>query len=327
MSKRKFEGIWIPRELWLYKDLKPTLKILLKEIDSLDNSEKGCTARNEYFADFLQVSKPRISQMIKELENKGFIKSRIKYFKDSHQVQARFLKVIKMPGLDRNLPKKEWIPERKTDSEIPPINKLNTPLENLDTLVSLLNHPIKKTKSPYLKNLSNINTLSISTLLKGVQFLANKLDETENELKKLKQKSDTCASPADIAPLISFEEFWNRYANKKGKKRAKTAFNRLSNKNKKLALEKIKDYDRYLSANTWLQKMLPITWINGERWNDDFTIKISEAEKIVHVRPNQRHLVKPKSNGVYIPPSRQRKRGSVQTAQEVVKSLTSSYGR
>ena len=45
---RDFKGVWIPKEIWLNNNLTLTEKLLLVEIDSLDN-EFGCTANNAYF--------------------------------------------------------------------------------------------------------------------------------------------------------------------------------------------------------------------------------------------------------------------------------------
>ncbi|MDN6167642.1 MAG: helix-turn-helix domain-containing protein, partial [Lactococcus lactis] len=70
--ERAFKGIWIPKEIWLDKDLNWVEKILLVEIDSLDNDE-GCWASNGYFADFFNLSKNRISILISSLSKKGYI--------------------------------------------------------------------------------------------------------------------------------------------------------------------------------------------------------------------------------------------------------------
>jgi hypothetical protein len=48
---RKFDGIWIPKELWFDQNLTLQEKIFFIEINSLDN-EDGCYATNEYFAKF-----------------------------------------------------------------------------------------------------------------------------------------------------------------------------------------------------------------------------------------------------------------------------------
>lgn len=76
-SGRKFNGIWIPASLWLTQGLSPNLKVLLVEIDSLDNGERGCFASNGYFANFLQVSESQASRLINTLVKKGLISSQL----------------------------------------------------------------------------------------------------------------------------------------------------------------------------------------------------------------------------------------------------------
>ena len=73
--KRRFKGVWIPKDLWMSKDLSLTEKFLFLEIDSyVDEDEGYCYAKNAHFAKFLQLSKPRISTAIKSLSDKGLIK-------------------------------------------------------------------------------------------------------------------------------------------------------------------------------------------------------------------------------------------------------------
>jgi DNA-binding transcriptional regulator GbsR (MarR family) len=71
-NKRQFLGIWIPRDIYLNRDLSWTDKILLIEIESLDN-ERGCFASNDYFAKFLGVTNTTISQSISKLKKLGFV--------------------------------------------------------------------------------------------------------------------------------------------------------------------------------------------------------------------------------------------------------------
>lgn len=67
-----FKGVWIPREVWLDERLSAIEKILLVEIDGLDN-ENHCLAGNEYFAKFCQFSESTIKRSIKKLIELGFI--------------------------------------------------------------------------------------------------------------------------------------------------------------------------------------------------------------------------------------------------------------
>ena len=72
MEQRDFKGIWIPREIWLNKELTVTDRCLLAEINSLDG-ENHCFASNEYFAEFFGVSVPTITRSIAKLKTMGFI--------------------------------------------------------------------------------------------------------------------------------------------------------------------------------------------------------------------------------------------------------------
>lgn len=65
---RDFKGVWVPKEIWLREDLDAIEKVILSEIDSLDN-ENNCTAGNEYFAHFCQCSESKVSKTIKKLKN------------------------------------------------------------------------------------------------------------------------------------------------------------------------------------------------------------------------------------------------------------------
>ena len=72
MNKRQFLGVWIPRDIYLNPKLTWTEKILLVEINSLDN-EQGCFASNEYFAEFLSCTTTTISTSISKLKKLGLV--------------------------------------------------------------------------------------------------------------------------------------------------------------------------------------------------------------------------------------------------------------
>lgn len=126
--ERAFKGVWIPKEVWLSKDLSLQEKVFLAEIDSLDN-DKGCYASNKYFADFFGLSRGRCSQVISGLEKKGIIKIQLIYG-DNGNVEKRIIRVV---------------------------SKLNTPIK----------YPkggIKDIKDPYLGNEQENNTSANNTL-------------------------------------------------------------------------------------------------------------------------------------------------------------------
>ena len=90
---RDFRGIWIPKEIWLNKDLSTNEKILLAEIDSLGGSSDGCFASNQYFADFFDLSKDRISRLVSGLKNKGYITVELIYKEGTCEVDKRIIKL------------------------------------------------------------------------------------------------------------------------------------------------------------------------------------------------------------------------------------------
>lgn len=71
-KERQFLGVWFPKEIWLNKELSMLEKAIYIEIESLDN-ENHCTASNEYFADFCQVSTSAVSRAIKHLKDLGMV--------------------------------------------------------------------------------------------------------------------------------------------------------------------------------------------------------------------------------------------------------------
>lgn len=70
---RDFKGIWIPKEIWLDRRLNALDKIILAEIDSLDNDENGCFASNKYIAEFCGCSETKVSTAISKLIEFGYL--------------------------------------------------------------------------------------------------------------------------------------------------------------------------------------------------------------------------------------------------------------
>lgn len=72
-ENRDFKGVWIPKEVWLDTRLNALDKVILMEIDSLDQGEKGCYASNEHLATFCQCSKTKVSTAISKLIECGYL--------------------------------------------------------------------------------------------------------------------------------------------------------------------------------------------------------------------------------------------------------------
>ena len=101
MVNRSFRGVWIPRDIWLNKDLSITEKCFLAEIDSLGGSEEGCFASNQYFAEFFNLSKERARKIIGELNKKGYLEITLAYKGDTNEVDQR---IIKLKGYGHKQP-------------------------------------------------------------------------------------------------------------------------------------------------------------------------------------------------------------------------------
>lgn len=88
--ERDFKGVWIPKEIWLNKELSLMEKVFLTEIDSLDR-QQGCFASNQYFAKFFGLKVTRTSQIINSLIKKGFIDA--KYERKGREIVKRVLTI------------------------------------------------------------------------------------------------------------------------------------------------------------------------------------------------------------------------------------------
>lgn len=71
--ERDFKGVWIPKEIWLDTRLNALDKVILTEIDSLDDGENGCYASNQYLSEFCQCSATKVSTAISKLQEYGYI--------------------------------------------------------------------------------------------------------------------------------------------------------------------------------------------------------------------------------------------------------------
>ena len=92
--------------------------------------------------------------------------------------------------------------------------------------------------------------------------------------------NNTSINNNPIVPLEKeqrFKEFWEAYPKKVNKKRAMTAYNKISKKTHDII---IKDLETRVDSDQWKKdkgKYIPnpTTYLNGERWNDEVEVKES----------------------------------------------------
>lgn len=190
-NKRDFKGVWISKEIWLTDKLSPIEKMFLIEIDSLDN-EKGCFASNSHFSKLFHRAKNTCSEIIKSLENKGFIGVQIK--RDGKIITKR---IIKVRGI------------RKTDYPYS---------ENRDT-------PIRKIDYPYSENREENNTITNNTKIeretRPLDFLKTNFPSRFDTDFLMKYKSE-------IKDFKKFCEDFNDKVDMEGKEYSDKLFYRLS---------------------------------------------------------------------------------------------------
>ena len=144
MSINKSYYAIIPADVRYDEDLTPNAKLLYGEITALCNEKGYCWATNSYFAELYKVSKTSISKWIKQLIDKGYIVSKIKYKENTKEIDNRFL-FISSPPIEEKL--NRYLIEVKNPIE----EKLNTPIEEKlkenNTLINnTVNTTIKKEK-------------------------------------------------------------------------------------------------------------------------------------------------------------------------------------
>ena len=105
----------IPANVRYDTKLKDKAKLLYGEISALSNEKGYCWASNKYFAELYSVSITTISLLIKNLIDRGYLKSEIVYKEGTKEIKKRYLILIK-EGIKENLkpPIKENLKENNT---------------------------------------------------------------------------------------------------------------------------------------------------------------------------------------------------------------------
>ena len=141
-KERDFKGVWIPRDIWLSKELTLREKVLLVEIDSL-HKNGSCFGTNKYFAEFFGLSRARISEVISSLIAKGFLQA--EYTKAGRRTLITHMEKSDTP-LQENLKP----PSRKVETVLNNTN-INTSINNILFEEWWKTYPVKKNKKKSLQ--------------------------------------------------------------------------------------------------------------------------------------------------------------------------------
>ncbi len=69
----KFKGIWIPKDVWLSRQLSWLEKCFVGELEFLDDDVRGCFATNTHLAEIFETTTATISTMLWRLKKLGYI--------------------------------------------------------------------------------------------------------------------------------------------------------------------------------------------------------------------------------------------------------------
>ncbi|MFT5736865.1 MAG: hypothetical protein ACI9SG_001210 [Maribacter sp.] len=72
-ADRNFQGIWIPKRIYLNREVNWYAKILFLEIHSFTQHGKECYMSNKYISTFLKISERQVSRYVTELKTVGWI--------------------------------------------------------------------------------------------------------------------------------------------------------------------------------------------------------------------------------------------------------------
>ena len=89
-ENRGFQGVWIPKNLYMTNKFNARTKFFLVEVKSL--SKNGyCYATDKHFADFLGISVRMVQNMINDLKKCNYIRTEYEYDGDTKAIKRRFL--------------------------------------------------------------------------------------------------------------------------------------------------------------------------------------------------------------------------------------------
>jgi len=233
-KERDFKGVWIKKEIWLNTNLTLIEKVLIVEIDSLDNSDRGCFASNEYLAKFVNLSEGRVANILSDLKKRDFI---IQLFFDGrnrglrinkHKCESSFNENVKA---DFTKTTKQHTRKREHN------NTINNTDNNTDYIYS------ENEFSPTEEEIKNPFTRKARE--NSVAYEQSKKERKESSAKEKKEKTEP-RQPSDI--YLAYEIFCTFHESVSAAKYPRTLngnfiLNPIDARNVKLLLEWVEKID------------------------------------------------------------------------------------
>ena len=171
-----FQGLWIPKVVYLDKALKAVEKLLFSEISWL-GEDSGCFAENQHFCDHLGLSERQVQRILKKLQDKGYIEVILNKKKNTRRILSK---------IEEKHPSKTPKKSTKIDRDFSP-----TPRQNCHDLAT-------EASSPNDKNV--VSTIYENKTIKYKEKVESKQEKNRNEFVKQVQ------FPQSPSPVENFSE-------------------------------------------------------------------------------------------------------------------------
>lgn len=263
MTERGFKGVWIPREIWLHPGLTLQEKVLLVEIDSLDNDD-GCFANNKHFSEFLNISPRRVQELLGSLKEKGYISVSFLYRGETKEIGNRVLRVLSPPYPRLVLPAEQVVQETAPGGE-----------ENFAGVVKETAPGGEESRAAYIRmsNTKGENQESITPLTPRRRAPTGKLPGEDDSSTFGNGALGLGAKGGGGSGLEGFAEFWAAYPRKKSKATAERAWAKIR-PGKELQAEILAALEQAKQSREWQKEdgqyiPYPASWLNARGWEDE----------------------------------------------------------
>ena len=213
----------------------PARKLVLLKLADQANDNGLCWPSYATIASACEVDRRTVIRHIKQLEKDGFLRVEKTYNKDAGKNYSNRYHLTIANGVKKSLVSEDHHPS----------DKLSPPL------VTKGHHPSVKL-SPEPIN----EPISIEPIIESIT-------------------DDVVSSDVVVSISPSFEDFWNRYDKKIGRKKCADKWAKISNSDKELIMENLPAYLSSIRDKQYQKH--PITYLNNESWHDE----------IITSQPNQ----------------------------------------
>lgn len=213
----------------------PARKLVLLKLADQANDNGLCWPSYATIAAACEVDRRTVIRHIKQLEKDGFLRVEKTYNKEAGKNFSNRYHLTIANGDKKSLVSEDHHPS----------DKLSPPLVTKD-------HPPSVKLSPEPIN----EPISIEPIIESIT-------------------DDVVSSDVVVSISPSFEDFWNRYDKKIGRKKCADKWAKISNSDKELIMENLPAYLSSIRDKQYQKH--PITYLNNESWHDE----------IITSQPNQ----------------------------------------